>query len=96
MTEQPNDQKKPHGLDFTFNYQLFGLGSDSVSTIFKLRMTLTFSYELLLKHLFLTNNLMESMCFNQEEPSLGQFSNFSVRKKLPYSLSIRMKVIAGC
>ena len=24
---------------------------------------------------------MESMCFNQEEPSLGQFSNFSEQKK---------------
>ena len=21
MTEQPNDQKKPHGVDFSFNYQ---------------------------------------------------------------------------
>ena len=25
--------------------------------------------------------LVESMCFNQEEPSLGQFSNFSEQKK---------------
>ena len=64
MTEQPNDQKKPHGVDFSFKYQfLFSLGSDSVPTKFKLRMTLTFSYELLLKHLFLTKKLMESMCF---------------------------------
>jgi len=92
MTEQPNDQKKPHGVDFSFNYQFScSLGYDSVQTKLKLRMTLTFSYELLLKHLFLTKQLLESMCFNQEEPSLGQFSNFSEQKKYPYSLSIRMK-----
>ena len=52
MTEQPNDQKKPHGVDFSFNYQFScSLGYDSVPSKFKLRMTLTFSYELLLKHL---------------------------------------------
>ena len=85
MTEQPNDQKKPHGVDFSFKYQfLFSLRYDSVPTKFNLGMTLTFSYELLLKHLFLTIFLMESMCFNQEEPSLGQFSNFSVQKTTLY------------
>ena len=53
MTEQPNDQKKPHGVDFSFKYQFsFSLGYDSVPTKFKLRMTLTFSYELLLKLIF--------------------------------------------
>ena len=72
MKEQPNDHKKPHGVDFSFNFR--------VPTKSKLRMILTFTYELLLKHLFLTNFLMESMYFNQKEPSLGQFSNFPERK----------------
>ena len=93
MTEQPNDQKKPHGVDFSFNYQFScSLGYDSVPTKFKLRMTLTFSYDLLLKRLFLTKQVMESMCFNQEEPSLGQFSKFSVQK----NNLVHMKVIVGC
>ena len=93
MTELPNDQKKPHGVDFSFKHQLScSLGYDSVQTKFKLRMTLTFSYELLLKHLFLTKQLLESMCFNQEEPSLGQFSKFPVLK----NNLVHMKVIVGC
>ena len=76
MTEQPNDHKKPHGVDFIFNFR--------VPTKSKLRMILTFTYELLPKHLFLTISLVESMCFDQEEPSLGQFSNFSVQKTTLY------------
>ena len=76
MTKQPNDHKKPHGVDFSFNFR--------VPTKSKLRMILTFTYELLLKHLFLTISLVESMCFDQEEPSLGQFSNFSVQKTTLY------------